>query len=391
MLINQPDTPDLWAGVDVGTQSLRVLVVDSTGALVGAGSRPLTSHRGAGIHEQDPQQWWRALGAACRQAMRRRGPGRRAAPGWRSAAPPAPCCSPRRTAGARTPALMYDDARAGAEAAEAPRRARRCGPRSATGCSRSWALPKLLWLLRHEPAGDARTPRRAAVAAATSADYLTARLVGAPVADRLQPRAEDRLRPGRRPLAQRRPRPARRPPRAAAAGGAARHRPRQGRRRRRRAHRAARGHPGPRGHDRRLRRADRGGRAGRRRTGTPCSAPRSCSRASPERARRPDRRGVLAPAPGRRLAARRRVQHGRRRSGRRAFPGADRTGSTRPPPRHEPAGAARLPAGRRGANGSRSSGPTPSRSRSAHSTGDGDRYAALCRASPTSSGSASPR
>ncbi|MFD0823534.1 FGGY family carbohydrate kinase, partial [Micromonospora zhanjiangensis] len=76
MLINQPDSPDLWAGVDVGTQSLRVRLVDGEGVVVGSGSGPLTSHRGAGTHEQDPEQWWRVLGDACRQALRGQRPDR---------------------------------------------------------------------------------------------------------------------------------------------------------------------------------------------------------------------------------------------------------------------------------------------------------------------------
>jgi sugar (pentulose or hexulose) kinase len=55
----------VYAGVDVGTQSLRVVVVDDGGAPIGRGEAPLHSARcEGGRHEQDPEEWWRALGVA---------------------------------------------------------------------------------------------------------------------------------------------------------------------------------------------------------------------------------------------------------------------------------------------------------------------------------------
>ncbi len=43
--------------------------MDGTGRLLGAASRPLTGRRDGVRHEQDPQQWWSALAAACREAL----------------------------------------------------------------------------------------------------------------------------------------------------------------------------------------------------------------------------------------------------------------------------------------------------------------------------------
>ena len=64
----------VWIGVDLGTQSVRAMAVTDGGELLGAASRPLTSHRDGPRHEQDPEQWWR-------RARRRhpRGAARRAA------------------------------------------------------------------------------------------------------------------------------------------------------------------------------------------------------------------------------------------------------------------------------------------------------------------------
>ncbi|SNS99584.1 Sugar (pentulose or hexulose) kinase [Asanoa hainanensis] len=113
----------LFAGVDVGTQSLRVLLADEHGTVVARAGRPLTSRRTGGRHEQDPAEWWAALGAAFREV----GPDRVGA---------VAICGTSgtflladRSGTPHTPALMYDDTRA-------------------TG---TWALPKLRWLLRHGP------------------------------------------------------------------------------------------------------------------------------------------------------------------------------------------------------------------------------------------------
>jgi sugar (pentulose or hexulose) kinase len=178
VLINHPNA--LWAGVDVGTQSLRVHLVDEEGVRAGRGSGRLTSRRwvaddGTSRHEQDPEQWWRVLGEAFRQAL-----ADRPAASVRGLA----FCSTSGTflladadGTARTPALMYDDARAQSEAADV----------AAAGAERwsalgypmqpSWALPKLLWLLRRQPETFAPGIRLV-----HCADYLAGRLAAVPVA-----------------------------------------------------------------------------------------------------------------------------------------------------------------------------------------------------------------
>lgn len=144
--------PDaVWLGLDLGTQSARCVAVDSTGRVLAAASRPLTSRREGARHEQDPEQWWAALADACREALsgidaaRVRGLAIDGTSGTvlladASGAP-------------LTPGLMYDDGRAAGQAARANEAGaavwHELGYRS---MQPSWALPKLLWLLEHEPA-----------------------------------------------------------------------------------------------------------------------------------------------------------------------------------------------------------------------------------------------
>ncbi|MFF7866266.1 FGGY-family carbohydrate kinase [Streptomyces qaidamensis] len=127
-----------WLGVDLGTQSVRVLLVTADGTVLGSGSAPLTGRRDGVRHEQDPLRWWAALCEASRTAL--------------GSAPPGPPVGGLAVCGTSgtvlltdgsgrpvSPALMYDDGRAKAQAA----RAREAG----LAVQDTWALPKALWLL----------------------------------------------------------------------------------------------------------------------------------------------------------------------------------------------------------------------------------------------------
>src|SRR5271154_2264352 len=58
-----------WLGLDLGTQSVRAMVVSSSGETLAVGSHKLTSRRDGPRHEQDPEEWWRAISAASRAAL----------------------------------------------------------------------------------------------------------------------------------------------------------------------------------------------------------------------------------------------------------------------------------------------------------------------------------
>ena len=164
----------LWMGFDLGTQSVRALVVDGSGEVVAAASRPLRSQRSGERHEQDPESWWSATADACREAVAGIEADRIAA---------VACDSTSGTVllvdGNHRPvstALMYDDSRAAEEAG----RVNDCGADlwAAMGysMSASWGLPKLLWLLSNvdDPGPD--------VTLAHQADLINRRLTGERVA-----------------------------------------------------------------------------------------------------------------------------------------------------------------------------------------------------------------
>jgi D-ribulokinase len=76
MQADRSDAP-LAIGIDLGTQSVRVVLLGEDGTTVASGTATLSSIRTEGVrHEQDPEAWWEALGQAAREAIRDLGAGR---------------------------------------------------------------------------------------------------------------------------------------------------------------------------------------------------------------------------------------------------------------------------------------------------------------------------
>ncbi|MEV0645464.1 FGGY family carbohydrate kinase [Phytomonospora sp. NPDC050363] len=167
----------VWAGVDLGTQSVRAVLADDDGTVLGRGSATLTGTRDGERHEQDPESWWRAAVAALRRAT---------ADAGRPPVAGVACCgtsgtillvedAPGDPARPLTPGLMYDDARAVAEAARVAAAPAPAWAEAGLRPQRTWALPKALWLLRHH-----RDHPRARIA--HQVDVITSRLTGHPAA-----------------------------------------------------------------------------------------------------------------------------------------------------------------------------------------------------------------
>ncbi|MFI5549674.1 FGGY-family carbohydrate kinase [Streptomyces sp. NPDC051738] len=130
------DEHEAWLGIDLGTQSVRVLLVTGDGTVLGSGSAPLAGRRDGVRHEQDPGEWWEGLCAASRAALRGRP---RVRVGGLAVCGTSGTVLLTDGAGRpMSPALMYDDRRASAEGA----RARMAG----LAVQDTWALPKALWL-----------------------------------------------------------------------------------------------------------------------------------------------------------------------------------------------------------------------------------------------------
>ena len=165
--------PGLCVGLDLGTQGVRCLAVAGDGVVVAAAERALAAppEMPPGRSEQDAEGWWAASCEALKALVAQVGH-----------TPLAAVCVDS-TSGtfvavdhALRPlraAIMYDDVRAVEEAAEVGAAAEDLTRRLGYGFSATFALPKILWLARHEPQIWQRTAR-----VLHAADFIVARLTG---------------------------------------------------------------------------------------------------------------------------------------------------------------------------------------------------------------------
>jgi sugar (pentulose or hexulose) kinase len=165
-----------WLGLDLGTQSVRAMVVSGAGKTLAAGSHKLASRRDGPRHEQDPEEWWHALSAACQAAFAQL-PASFTVQGVAVDGTSGTILLVDRDGRPLTPGLMYDDSRA----LEETKRVNEAGAAvwATLGYNRmqvSWALPKLLWLLNQQRGLTAGTRL------AHQTDFINRRLVGVEVA-----------------------------------------------------------------------------------------------------------------------------------------------------------------------------------------------------------------
>ena len=166
----------MFLGIDIGTSSVKEVLVDGLATPVAHASMPLSLARPQPLWaEQDPLDWWRAavaavrtLPAAARAEVRAIG-----------------ICGQMHGATlldadgrVLRPAMLWNDGRAMAECVELERRE----PRSRAICGNvmmpGFTAPKLLWVARHEPQVFARTAR-----VLLPKDYVRLQLTGAAVSD----------------------------------------------------------------------------------------------------------------------------------------------------------------------------------------------------------------
>jgi xylulokinase len=139
----------VYLGIDIGTSSVKAVLVDEHHAIVGQASDSLVVSRPRpGLSEQEPDSWWRAtvnavraLPAAARAAVRSVGLSGQ----MHGATLLDELDRPLR------PAILWNDGRSGQECLDLERR--EPNARAITGniMMPGFTAPKLLWVARHEP------------------------------------------------------------------------------------------------------------------------------------------------------------------------------------------------------------------------------------------------
>jgi ribulose kinase len=168
-------------GVDGGTESVRAGVYDETGRCLATAAKSYETHFSPGARaEQDPEDWWRSMAVAVREAVTRSGLPSEAI---KAIAVDTTCCSVvalDQQARAVRPAIIWMDVRAGQEAASALATGDEALAVNGGGLgpvSAEWMIPKALWLARHEPDNFAR-----AATICEYQDFMTLRLTGRRIA-----------------------------------------------------------------------------------------------------------------------------------------------------------------------------------------------------------------
>jgi xylulokinase len=166
----------VFLGIDIGTSSVKAILIDERESIVAQAAMPLTVARPRPMFaEQNPHDWWLATVAAI------------------GALPPASRAAVRAVGltgqmhGATLldqsgknlrPAILWNDGRSALECLELERREPRSRAITGNIMMAGFTAPKLLWVSRHEPEIFARTAR-----VLLPKDYVRLKLTGEAVSD----------------------------------------------------------------------------------------------------------------------------------------------------------------------------------------------------------------
>ena len=142
----------MYLGLDIGTSAVKAVLVDRAQRIVASASVPLATSRPRELwSEQNPDDWWRAAQRAVAELRAQAGAD------WRhvkaiglSDQMHSAVLLDRHNRPIR-PAILWNDGRAHAEAAELQRRIPMIGDITGVPPMAGFTAPKLLWLRQHEP------------------------------------------------------------------------------------------------------------------------------------------------------------------------------------------------------------------------------------------------
>ncbi|KLK91142.1 xylulose kinase [Microvirga vignae] len=167
----------MYMGIDLGTSSVKVILIDEAGTLVDEAAVPLTLSRPRPLwSEQDPERWWDATQAAVRHLESRRSLDAVAGIGLSGQMHGAVLLDSNDQV--LRPAILWNDGRAGAECRELEQR--EPASREITGnlAMPGFTAPKLIWVVKNEPDIFARTAR-----VLLPKDWIRLKLTGEAVSD----------------------------------------------------------------------------------------------------------------------------------------------------------------------------------------------------------------
>jgi sugar (pentulose or hexulose) kinase len=135
----------LWLGLDIGTQSIKAVLINDSGKVIANAAAPLNSRREGVIHEQDSEQWWAATKDVIAKVVSKVKPENIKALSISSTSGSLVVVDSQGNAVSK--GIMYDDARATHRAPECNEAGADLWDSLGYKVQGTWALPKILWLL----------------------------------------------------------------------------------------------------------------------------------------------------------------------------------------------------------------------------------------------------
>lgn len=140
-----------WLGIDLGTQSVKVVAVSNDGDILARHTEPLASTRDGRLHEQSPERWVEATTQCLRQVTHALSPDIHIAGLSTCATSGTIAIADSQTGSVRPTAVMYDDTRGHEFTARVNDAGRETWSRLGYTMQDSWALPAMLWWNSVEP------------------------------------------------------------------------------------------------------------------------------------------------------------------------------------------------------------------------------------------------
>jgi len=142
----------MYLGIDIGTSSVKAVVVDGDQHIVATASAPLTVSRPQDLwSEQNPGDWWAAVEQAVAELRGKAGTAWAGVTAIGLSGQMHGAVLLDEAGVPLRPAILHNDGRSHAEAGELNRRLPETGSIAGVPAMPGFVAPKLMWLARHEP------------------------------------------------------------------------------------------------------------------------------------------------------------------------------------------------------------------------------------------------
>ena len=142
----------MYLGIDIGTSSVKAVVVDGDQAILATATAPLSVSRPKELwSEQDPEDWWAAVGQTIADLRHRAGKAWHEIKAIGLSGQMHGAVLLDEAGKPVRPAILHNDGRSHAEAAELNAKLPEIGVVAGVPAMPGFAAPKLLWIARHEP------------------------------------------------------------------------------------------------------------------------------------------------------------------------------------------------------------------------------------------------